>query len=70
MNFPLPNVDAGLENLNVANIFIELYLAHGYLQVPLSEKAKAKTAFITPDDTGQLERAIFGLMNAPFYFAS
>ncbi|CAB0038971.1 unnamed protein product, partial [Trichogramma brassicae] len=69
MNFPLPNVDDGLEELHGAKMFAILDLAQGYLQIPLSERAKEKTAFITPDDTGQFERAMFGLMNAPFYFS-
>lgn len=43
-------------------------MAH-YLQIILTENAKEKTAFITQDETGQFERAIFGLMNVPFYFA-
>ncbi|KAF2892664.1 hypothetical protein ILUMI_13507 [Ignelater luminosus] len=42
--------------------------AHGYLQIPLTEGAKEKTAFITPDETGQFERMIFGLTNAPYEF--
>uniref|UniRef100_A0ABD2WQH5 RNA-directed DNA polymerase n=1 Tax=Trichogramma kaykai TaxID=54128 RepID=A0ABD2WQH5_9HYME len=69
MNFPLPNIDDGLEELHGANIFAILDLAQGYLQIPLTERAKEKTAFITPDETGQFERAMFGLMNAPFYFS-
>lgn len=69
INFPLQRVDDGLENLHGARIFAILDLARGYLQIPLTEQAKEKTAFITPDETGQFERAIFGLMNAPFYFA-
>lgn len=69
MNFPMPSVDDGLEEVHGSTIFAILDLAHGYLQIPLTESAKEKTAFITPDDTGQFERAMFGLMNAPFYFA-
>ena len=69
MNFPLSNVDDGLEELHGATIFIVLDLAHGYLQVALIERAKEKRAFITPDNTGKFERAMLGLMNAPFYFA-
>ena len=34
-----------------------------------SEEAKQKTAFITPDVTGQFERMIFGLCNAPLEFS-
>lgn len=69
MNFPLPNIDDGMEELYGASMFIILDLASGYLQIPLTESAKEKTAFITQDETGQFERAMFGLMNAPFYFA-
>lgn len=52
MNFPLPNIDDGLEELFGAVIFIVLDLKQGYLQIPLTETAKEKTAFITPDETG------------------
>ncbi|UYV75138.1 K02A2.6-like [Cordylochernes scorpioides] len=38
------------------------------LQISMTDKAKLKTAFITPDDTGQFERMIFGLANAPAEF--
>ena len=69
INFPLPNIDDGLEAISGATIFAILDMAQGYLQIPLTEDAKRKTAFITPDETGQFERAMFGLMNAPFYFA-
>ena len=69
MHFPLPNLDDSLEDLQGATIFAVLDLAQRYLQIPLTEQAKEKTAFITQDETDQFERAIFGLMNAPFYFA-
>ncbi|KFM70858.1 hypothetical protein X975_22855, partial [Stegodyphus mimosarum] len=41
-------------------LFTTLDLAHAYLQIPLSEQDKLKTAFITPDETGQFERMTFG----------
>lgn len=69
MNFPLPSIDDHLAMLSKTNFYSVLDLAHGYLQVPLSEAAKGKTAFITPDETGEFERMIFGLTNAPFYFS-
>lgn len=69
INFPIPNFDEISEVLVGAKLFVTLDLAHGYLQIPLAEKAQHKTAFITPDETGQFTRAMFGLMNAPFYFA-
>ncbi|UYV74293.1 hypothetical protein LAZ67_11002900, partial [Cordylochernes scorpioides] len=66
--FPLPRIDDLLEGLRNAKFFTTLDLARGYLQIPLTDKAKLKTAFITPDDTGQFERMIFGLANAPAEF--
>ncbi|UYV68829.1 hypothetical protein LAZ67_6001150 [Cordylochernes scorpioides] len=66
--FPLQRIDDLLEGLRNAKFFTTLDLAHGYLQIPLTDKAKLKTAFITPDDTGQFERMIFGLANAPAEF--
>ena len=67
--YPIPNFDDCLEKLNGARFFTTLDLACGYLQMPLTESAKEKTAFITETQTGQFERAMFGLMNAPRYFA-
>ncbi len=66
--FPLPKIDDLLEQLHDCSVFTTLDLAHGYLQIPLTEEAKSKTAFITPDETGQFERMIFGLTNAPAEF--
>ncbi|CAB0036792.1 unnamed protein product [Trichogramma brassicae] len=70
MSFPLPNIEDHLNQLRSENkLFIVLDLAHGYLQVPLSKEARQKTAFVTPDDTGEFTRMSFGLSNAPFYFS-
>lgn len=69
MAFPVPNLDEQLEILQGNSIFATLDLAHGYLQMPLAKESRNKTAFITPDETGEFTRAIFGLMNAPFYFS-
>lgn len=69
INYPIPDFDSLLERLSGAKLFITLDLAQGYLQIPLTESAKEKTAFITEDQTGQFERAMFGLANAPKVFA-
>ena len=65
----IPNFDDLLEKLRGATLFVTLDLAHGYLQVPLTEKAREKTAFITETQTGEFVRAMLGLVNAPKYFA-
>ncbi|KAK9759117.1 Reverse transcriptase (RNA-dependent DNA polymerase) [Popillia japonica] len=68
-NLPLPNLDEHLETLCGTNLFVTLDLAHGYLQLPLDKESRQKTAFIKPEETGEFTRAMFGLMNAPFYFS-
>jgi len=50
--FPTPNLDERLETLHGAKLFTTLDLASGYLQVPLTESAKQKSAFITPCESG------------------
>lgn len=69
ISFPIPNFDDLIERLNGARYFVTLDLAQGYLQVPLTERAREKTAFISESQTGEFERAMFGLVNAPKYFA-
>lgn len=64
-NFPLPDLQEQVESLRAGCYFTQLDLASGYLQVPLSEVAQEKTAFITPDDTGQFTRMPFELAGAP-----
>lgn len=66
--FPIPSIDEQFEMLSESRIFSTLDLAHGYLQIPLDEESKEKTAFITPDETGQFERLMFGLTNGPYEF--
>jgi len=67
--FPITDIDDQLQGLSEAKIFCVLDLASGYLQVPLTEGAKHKTAFVTPTETGQFERMMFGLTNAPYVFS-
>ncbi|CAI6355165.1 unnamed protein product [Macrosiphum euphorbiae] len=67
--YPTPNMDDHLEVLTGAKMFCTLDLASGYLQVPLTEEAKAKTSFITPTEKGECERMVFGLINAPYEFS-
>jgi hypothetical protein len=50
-----------LESLADSRLFTQLDLASGYLQIPLTEEAAMKTAFIMADTTGQFNRMPFGL---------
>lgn len=67
--YPTPNLDEYLEQLHGAKMFTTLDLASGNLQVPLTEAAKEKTAFITPSESGQFEKMVFGLINALYEFS-
>jgi len=67
-NFPLPDMHLQVEELSTGKYFVQLDLANGYLQLPLTEDAQEKTAFVTPDDTGQITRMPFGLAGAPGEF--
>ncbi|XP_023247769.1 uncharacterized protein LOC111643795 [Copidosoma floridanum] len=69
IHYPIPNFDDLLEKLTDTKVFAKLDLAQGYLQMPLSDESKDATAFITETQTGRFERAMFGLSNAPRYFA-
>ena len=58
-----------MEALYGVKLFATLDLYNGYLQVLLKKDAAAKTAFITPNETGEFTRCMFSLMNAIFYLS-
>ena len=69
IHFPIPSMDEYMTQIGDADCFAVLDLAHGYLQVPLKKEARSKTAFITPDETGECTRVMPGLVNTSFYFS-
>lgn len=66
--FPLPRIEESLDSLSGARWFSTLDLASGYLQVPVSEQDRSKTAFCTPFGLFEFNRMPFGLCNAPSTF--
>lgn len=64
--YPMPEIDELLSNLAEGKIFKTLDLSNGFLQIPLSEEAKEKTAF--EETTAKFERMPFGLKGAPGMF--
>ena len=54
-NYPLPRIDYTLDFLAGARCFSILDLASRYLQMGLTEEAKEKTAFVTPQGLYQFK---------------
>lgn len=66
--FPMPDIDAQLGSLAHGLIFTTLDLSNGFLQIPLTDEAKDKTAFVTEKTVARFERMPFGLKGAPAVF--
>ncbi|XP_013071132.2 uncharacterized protein LOC129924728 [Biomphalaria glabrata] len=65
---PMPNPEDLFVKLAQARIFSKLDLSRGYYQIPLTERAKPLTAFITPFGLYHWNYMSFGLSNAPSTF--
>lgn len=57
MPYPIPTMKEQFENLSNSKNFICRF--HWM-------KNQKETAFITPDETGEIERMVYGLTNAPY----
>lgn len=66
--YPMPEIDGLLSQLVEGRFFSTMDLSNGFLQIPLSEEAKEKTAFVTEETTAKFERMPFGLKGAPGVF--
>ena len=67
--FPTGNLQEVLDNLAGANYFSVIDLAQGYLQVPLAEKDRPKTAFRSPTGFWEWTRMPCGLKGSPATFS-
>jgi len=52
----MPEVDEQLAALAGGSIFTTLDLSKGFLQIPLTEETKEKSAFVTENITAKFER--------------
>ena len=66
--YPMPRVDELIERLGPARFVSTLDLTKGYWQVPLTARAKPKTAFSTPEGLFQYTVLPFGVHGAPATF--
>ena len=67
-SYPLPRVEDCVDRVGSASYVTKLDLLKGYWQVPLTERAKEISAFVTPDDFLQYKVMAFGMRNAPATF--
>ncbi|XGW28157.1 hypothetical protein V3C99_008173, partial [Haemonchus contortus] len=66
--YPLPRIDMILHSLKGRKYFSTLDMASGYWQIPMSEDAKAKSAFVTSEGLFQFRVLPFGLCTSPARF--
>nr|XP_046229617.1 uncharacterized protein LOC124050808 isoform X1 [Scatophagus argus] len=66
--YPLPRVEDCIDQVGSAQFVSKFDLLKGYWQVPLSERAKEISAFITPSGLFSYTVMSFGLRNAPATF--
>ena len=67
-SFPLPRIETCIDSVGHAKFVSKFDLLKGYWQVPLSERAKRVSAFVTPDGLYQYTVTPFGMRNAPATF--
>ena len=66
--YPLPRMEDCVDRVGGARFITKIDLLKGSWQVPLTERAKEISAFVTPDDFLQYTVMAFGMHNAPATF--
>ena len=66
--FPIPRIDDCIDKIGKAKYVTKIDLLKGFYQVPLTERAKEVSAFVTPRSLYQYKVMAFGMKNAPACF--
>ena len=66
--YPVPNMRDLISKIGQKKVFSTLDLLSGFLQVPLDESSREKTAFTTQSGHYQFRRMPFGLKSSPITF--
>ena len=66
--FPIPRIDDCIDNIGHAKYVTKFDLLKGFWQIPLTNKAKEISAFVTPDGLYQYKVMPFGMKNFPATF--
>ena len=67
-SFSIPRIDYCIDKIGHAKFVSKLDLLKGFWQVPLTERAKKLSAFVTPKGLYQYKVMPFGMKNAPATF--
>ena len=67
-SYPLPRVDDCIDHIGKAKYVTTFDLLKGYWQIPLTERAKQLSAFVTPKGLYQYRVMPFGMRNVPATF--
>ena len=67
-SYPIPRIDDCIDKIGPAKFVSKFDLLKGYWQVPLTERAKRVSAFVTPKGLYQYKVMPFGMKNAPATF--
>ena len=66
--YPIPRIDDCIDKIGNAKYVSKFDLLKGFWQVPLTERAKEISAFVTPDGLFQYKVIPFGMKNSPATF--
>jgi hypothetical protein len=66
--YRIPRIDDCVDKIGSAKFASKFDLLKGYWQVPLTERTKEISAFVTPDGLFQCKVMPFGMKNAPVTF--
>ena len=67
-SFPIPRIDDCIDKIGKAKYVTKFDLLKGFWQVPLTDRAKEISAFVTPDGLYQYKVMPFGMKNSPATF--
>jgi hypothetical protein len=67
-SYPIPRIEDCIDRIGHAKYVTKLDLLKGYWQVPLTERAREISAFVTPNGFYQFKVMPFGMKNAPATF--
>ena len=66
--FPIPRMDDCIDKVGNAKYVTKFDLLKGFWQIPLTDRAKEISAFVTPDGLFQYKVMPFGMKNSPATF--